>query len=90
MGDNIERHFVDEFKDWVSNMRELLERLSASFIKEMRSNKSLKPNRDADNAPPLMLFTRDQPTRETSRPVGNPSDDAGTARVLCCVCIKAI
>jgi hypothetical protein len=36
-GENIERHFVDEFNDWVSNMRKLLERLRASAIEEMRS-----------------------------------------------------
>lgn len=40
-GKNIERHFVDEFNDWVSNMRELLERLRVSAIKEMRTDKSL-------------------------------------------------
>lgn len=44
-GEDIARHFVDEFSDWVSNMRELLERLRTSAIKEMRSNKSLNPAR---------------------------------------------
>jgi hypothetical protein len=40
-GKNIERHFVDEFNDWVSNMRELLEHLRVSAIKKMRVKKSL-------------------------------------------------
>ena len=34
-GKNIERHFVDEFGDWLVNMKELLERLRASAAKEM-------------------------------------------------------
>jgi hypothetical protein len=34
-GKNIERHFVDKFGDWLINMKELLERLRESAIKEM-------------------------------------------------------
>jgi uncharacterized protein DUF6586 len=40
-GKSIERHFVDEFNDWVSKMRDLLERLRVSAIKEMSAKKSL-------------------------------------------------
>jgi hypothetical protein len=39
-GQSIERHFVDEFGDWLVNMKELLERLRESAIKEMRTTNS--------------------------------------------------
>jgi hypothetical protein len=35
-GKSIERHFVDEFVDWLSNMKELLDRLRKSAINELR------------------------------------------------------
>jgi len=35
---SIERHFVDEFDDWLLNMKELLERLRNSAIKQMDSS----------------------------------------------------
>jgi len=41
-GRHIERHFVDEFSEWVSNMRGLLERLRVSAISTMRSNPTLQ------------------------------------------------
>ncbi|MFA5922227.1 MAG: DUF6586 family protein [Methylococcaceae bacterium] len=44
-GHHIERHFVDEFDDWVLNMRSILERLRASAIVTMSSNPAFK--RDA-------------------------------------------
>jgi hypothetical protein len=47
-GENIERHFVDEFSDWVSKMKDLLERLRESAIKEMRSNKTRNPTQGGD------------------------------------------
>lgn len=47
-GQHIERHFVDEFDDWISNMRGLLERLRSNAIATMRSNNSLNPTRGAD------------------------------------------
>jgi hypothetical protein len=40
-GEHIERHFIDEFCDWVSAMRVLLERLRESAIKALRSNPTL-------------------------------------------------
>jgi hypothetical protein len=36
-GQSIERHYVDEFADWLANMKELLERLRESAISEMRA-----------------------------------------------------
>ena len=33
-GQNIERHFVDEFADWALNMKELLERLRESALRQ--------------------------------------------------------
>lgn len=49
-GNPIERHFVDEFDDWVLNMRSLLERLRTSAIVTMRSNPAFK--RDAQKRAP--------------------------------------
>ncbi|HKZ02525.1 MAG TPA: DUF6586 family protein [Pyrinomonadaceae bacterium] len=37
-GQHIERHFVEAFDDWVSNMRDILERLRSSAIEKMCSN----------------------------------------------------
>jgi len=47
-GRPIERHFAEEFDAWVSNMRELLERLRSSAIETMRLNNRLNPTRGAD------------------------------------------
>ena len=43
-GQHVERHFVDEFSEWVSNMRALLERLHGDAIASMRSNPALQGN----------------------------------------------
>ncbi len=39
-GQSIERHYVDEFADWLANLKELLERLRESAINEMRATNS--------------------------------------------------
>ncbi len=36
-GQKIDRHYVEEFADWLVNMKELLERLRESAINEMRA-----------------------------------------------------
>ena len=44
-GQHVERHFVDEFSEWVSNMRALLERLHGDAIASMRSTLRSKGTR---------------------------------------------
>jgi hypothetical protein len=39
-GQSIERHYVEEFADWLTNMKELLERLRESAINEMHATNS--------------------------------------------------
>jgi hypothetical protein len=40
-GEHVERHFIDEFQIWVSNMRQLVESLRATATASMNSKTSL-------------------------------------------------